>query len=124
MMSPLGRLDHSNKVWFVISSVLVLVVAALVLSLVSVQKSNDADHRALAVAKCVNQVLALRQTPPTSKTDAAATAEVISAMSDVLTASKDQAAGVYQKFLVILAKDKAVLNANQAFRDAHPYGLC
>lgn len=122
-MSFLSRLDKPNRVWFALSTVLVLVIAALLLGLVAVQRASDAKDQGLRTANCVNTVLALRQTPAAQ--DSAVTAELFSAIDDLLAADPGEAADkAYAQFKVTLAKDKAILNKNQAFRKANPLGAC
>lgn len=122
-MTLLNKLDRPNRVWFVISAVLVIVIAALVLSLAAVKRSSDASHRSLATAQCVNEVLSLRQAPAAQ--DSAVYAEIFDSIGSVLTAAPGAPQQVaYQRFLAVLQKDQSVLNTNQAFRQAHPLGRC
>lgn len=39
-----GKLDRSNRIWFVISGVMVLVIAALLIALLAISKADDANH--------------------------------------------------------------------------------
>lgn len=131
-MSPLSKLDKTNKRWFLIGSALIILLAITLLALDAERRSLDAsrkalvaNQRALDTANCVNDILGDRQDKAAA--DSKIYQELWAGVGDVLSAStlsKDAQMQVYIKFFDTLTTDIPILKANQDYRVAHPLGRC
>lgn len=52
---PFSGIDRTNRVWFVISAVMVLVIAGLIISVVAVSKANDSNTTATTANHAASQ---------------------------------------------------------------------
>jgi hypothetical protein len=113
--TALRRLDR--YMWRITSLciVLILTCGGLTFSVIAL----SASHR---TGQCVNRVLGTRQAP--SVKDAAAHVEFALSLQALLTASKADEPKKYADFIVETSKYAAALEADQAYRDAHPLGQC
>lgn len=114
------------KTMWILTALLVvsfIAITALAYGFFAERNSSAAKSQSLRIAKCVNNVLALRQTPATS--DSTAYQAIFSAINNVILApagSAQQAA--FLTFEKTLAANEVILNQDQAFRTAHPLGAC
>lgn len=114
-----------KTVWTLTALLVVAIIAvtALAYGYVGERNSSEAKTQSLRIAKCVNNVLALRQVPATA--DSTAYQAIFSAINDVIIASPGPAQqAAFVSFEKILAQNQVVLNEDQAFRTAHPLGAC
>lgn len=114
-----------KTVWILTSLLVVAFIAitALGYGFVAERNSSQAKTQSLRIAQCVNNVLALRQEPSTA--DSTAYQAIFAAINNVIIAppgSAQQAA--FLSFEKVLASNQVILNQDQAFRTAHPLGVC
>lgn len=104
--------------------VAIIAITALIYAFLGERTSSEAKTESLKIAKCVNTVLALRQTPALA--DSAAYRAIFAGINDVIIAPNGSEAQTqaFQIFEKTLAVNEIVLNKDQAFRTAHPLGAC
>jgi hypothetical protein len=114
-----------KTIWILTSLIVISFVAitALAFGFIAERNSSAAKSESLRISKCVNNVLALRQSP--SASDSSAYQAIFAAINDVIIASPGAAQqAAFLKFEKTLATNQVILNRDQAFRNAHPLGLC
>lgn len=115
-----------KTVWTLTALLVVAIIAvtALAYGYVGERNSSEAKTQSLRIAKCVNNVLALRQTPASA--DTAAYQAIFNGINQVIVApnNSDEQEQAFVAFEKILAANESVLNQDQAFRASHPLGVC
>lgn len=101
----------------------IIAITALIYAFLGERTSSEAKTESLRIAKCVNNVLALRQIP--SAADSSAYQAIFAAINSVIVAEPGIAQqNAFIQFERTLSANQVVLDKDQAFRTAHPLGAC
>lgn len=114
-----------KTVWTLTALLVVAIIAvtALAYGYVGERNSSEAKTQSLRIAKCVNNVLALRQTPASA--DSSAYQAIFAAINQVIVAAPGPAqTAAFVAFEKTLTTNQAILDEDQTFRASHPLGVC
>lgn len=116
------RLARRLAVMLFICLVLLVAAIAVIIAQGAARQAADASTAARNTSNCVNNVLAQRAAPTAN--DAEAHIRFAVALSNLVTATKPQQPAAFVRFVAAAKSYVHTLQADQAYRDAHPLGRC